>query len=108
MLLSATGRFHQLQPPLGWETARRKVKNSRIWLLEAPTLQMLGKKLLKQPIFITPSPAAVRLRGNITSASAPPASPIATAGLQWDTAAEAVAAGHLLSLQKPKAQKRRH
>lgn len=50
----------------------------------------VGKILLKQPIFITHSPAAGRPGGSrqITVASAPPASPIAAAGWRWDMAAE--------------------
>lgn len=90
MLPSATGRLQRLQAALGQEIALGNVKNTRIWLMAAPTLQTFGKMLLKQPIFTTHSPATGRPGGSrqITIASAPPASPIAAAGWRWYMAAE--------------------
>lgn len=68
--------------------SKRKGENQQNMAAGGFHLADVGKKLLKQPFFTTPSPAAVRLRGDITGASASPASPIANAGVQWDAAAE--------------------
>lgn len=109
MLPSATGRLQRLQPALGWEIPRGKVKTSRIWLLEAPILQMLGRNCRNSPFL---PPTAQQQRGSeaagrpelLLHLQLPPLQPLVFSGT-WQP--RALASGHLLSLrEKPRAQKR--
>lgn len=110
MLPSATGRLQRLQSALGWEIPRGKVKSSRIWLPEAPALQMLGRNCQTSP-FLPPTALqqwGLKIAGRpplLLHLQLPPLQP-----LVWSRTGQlrALAPGHPLSLwEKPRAQKPR-
>lgn len=102
MLPSATRRPQRLQSSSGSKIPRGKVKNSWVWLLEAPTLQTLGKNCWKSLKATALQQWGLEAAGE----SLPPAVPSATAGLQQDMLSKSTGCRPALVLQKPRAQKK--
>lgn len=106
MLPSSTRRPQRLQSSSGSKIPRGKVKNSSVWLLEAPILQMTGRNCWKS-LFLSPTPQQ-QLGLEAAGKSLPPAAPSATAGLQQDMVSRSAGSRPVLVLQeKAKAQKRK-
>lgn len=104
MLPAATRRLQRLQSSSEPKIPRGKVKTSRVWLLEAPTLQTLGRNCWKS-LFLPPTALQQWLGGS--RQSLPPTAPRVSAGLQQDTVSKSTGSRPALVLEKPRAQKRK-